>query len=39
MYTYIEDEDFQQATPMNCPNCGLVATYTGTCHYCGEKCE
>lgn len=24
---------------MNCPKCGLVNTYTGTCGYCGSTCE
>jgi len=23
----------------NCPSCGLIATATGTCGYCGSKCE
>lgn len=22
-----------------CPSCGTVATYTGTCGYCGSACE
>ena len=25
--------------PMSCPRCGLVPTSTGTCGYCGGKCE
>ena len=25
--------------PQNCPSCGLVPTSTGTCGYCGSKCE
>lgn len=25
--------------PMSCPSCGLVPTSTGTCGYCGSKCE
>ena len=25
--------------PMSCPSCGLVPTSTGTCGYCGCKCE
>lgn len=23
----------------NCPSCGLVPTASGTCGYCGSKCE
>ena len=25
--------------PMSCPSCGLVPTSTGTCGYCGSKCD
>ena len=25
--------------PRHCPNCGLVPSSTGTCGYCGSKCE
>lgn len=24
---------------MDCPKCGLINTYTGTCGYCGSTCE
>lgn len=33
MYTCIPEA----ASIANCPNCGLVATYTGACPYCGER--
>ena len=25
--------------PRHCPKCGLVPSSTGTCGYCGSKCE
>lgn len=25
--------------PRHCPQCGLVPSSTGTCGYCGSKCE
>ena len=28
-----------KASVKNCPKCGVVITYTGTCGYCGSTCE
>ena len=38
MYEVIE-EGLGYMQPMNCPSCGLVPSATGTCGYCGSKCE
>ena len=38
----IGDADDSGIEPMyilDCPKCGLVPTVTGTCGYCGSKCE
>lgn len=43
----IEDDDYSFEYELikprmfikDCPNCGLVATYTNTCGYCGENCN
>lgn len=40
MYTVLDDGyGLGYMQPMNCPSCGLVPSATGTCGYCGSKCE
>ena len=33
----LKDSGYMQ--PRHCPKCGLVPSSTGTCGYCGSKCE
>lgn len=35
----LQDEAVQPMRIVDCPKCGLVPTATGTCGYCGSKCE
>lgn len=34
-----EDDEVHPMNVLNCPSCGVVASTSHTCPYCGEHCN